>query len=118
MKLTLEQIKQLKVGDTIYLNYYSPHDETVGKTITVSKIGRKYIELDGVSHRIVLATGELTKDYYGYAPVMYPSEQVYKEYLAKIKFTRQIAFYCSSKLTYQQAELINDTLGLDFKLDM
>lgn len=118
MKLTLEQIKQLKVGDTIYLKYDNRYDKFIGKNVTVSKIGRKYIELSGTSHRIVLATGELTKDYYGNAPAMYPSEQACKEHQAKIKFTRQIAFYCSNNLTYQKAELINETLGLGFKLDM
>lgn len=117
MTLTIEQIKQLKIGDTIYLKHDKFYDKSVGKTVTVSKIGRKYIELDGTSHRIELITGELTKDYRGYAPTIYPSEQVYKEYEAKVRFINQVAFYCSKQLTYQQAKLINDTLGLDFKLE-
>lgn len=118
MTLTIEQIKQLKIGDTIYLEHDSRYGKSTGNTVTVSKIGRKYIGLDGTSHRIVVATGELTKDYRGYAPRMFISEQVYREYRAKIKFLNQIAFYCSSQLTFQQAKLINETLGLNFKLEI
>lgn len=118
MRLTLEQVTQLKVGDIIYLKHLKGYSNSIGETVPVTKIGRKYISLEGTSHRIELATGELTRDYRGYAPTMYPSEQVYKEYRAKVKFLNKVAFYCSNQLTYQQAKLINDTLGLNFTLEI
>lgn len=115
MTLSIEQIKQLKIGDTIYLKHDKSYDKSVSKTVTVSKIGRKYIELDGTSHRIELATGNLTKDYRGYTPTLYQSEEHYKDVCHKYQFTLKVRKYCE-KLQYAEAKAINEILGLGFKL--
>lgn len=116
MTLTIEQIKQLKVGDTVYLKHNKIYDKSVGKTVTVSKIGRKYIELDGTSHKIVIETGEITKDYRGYAPTLYQSEEYYEDTFHKYQFILKVRKYCE-KLQYAEAKVINEILGLGFELE-
>lgn len=117
MRLTLEHIKNLKVGDTVYLRHNRYYTFSANTTVAVKKIGRKYIQLDGTSHKIIIETGELTKDYSGYAPDMYTSEHDYNVLVAKNKFTLAVKKYCSG-LTYEEAKAVKELLNLDIKLEI
>lgn len=113
--LTIEQIESLKVGDTVYFKHGKNYQRSKGILCTVSKIGRKYIEFDDTSHKIVIKTGEVTKDYRGYSPMPYLSEEEYDEYESKLKFIENVLKACKD-LSFEQAKLVNDTLKLDVKL--
>lgn len=116
MRFTLEHIKNLKVGDTVFLKHNSYYSFSSSETVTVKKIGKKYIELDDTPHKIVIATGELTKDYRGYAPDMYTSEHDYNVMVAKHKFTLAVRKYCAD-LDFAEAKAVKELLNLDIKLD-
>lgn len=109
--LTLDEINALQVGDTVYLKHDKEYGRSTGETVNVTKIGRTYIELD-TRFKIVKATGELTKDYRGYSPELYKSEQAYNELQLKQDFIQKVKDHIAKNLTYNQAKEISKILGL------
>lgn len=109
MSLTQEQIKNLKVGDTVYIvpnklsNHKSPYESTV------EKIAKKYIYLD-CGRKVEISTGCLVYLGFGANDSVYISEQVYQQKIAENKTIKEVTELIKKGITYQQALLIKKIL--------
>jgi len=102
MSLTQEQIKSLKVGDTVFIaSINSSSYES-----TVEKISKNYIYLE-CGLKIDTVTGFLTGFHYRESAVVYLNEQ---EYIERQTIEDVVELINREGLTYQQALAIKELL--------
>lgn len=95
-------MEKLKVGKTLFLVAYHSHNR--GGTFKLTKVGRKYAELDGIRGRINL--DNFTHDDNGYTYyTVYKSEEEFNEQTER----RRIFDLISNKVRYST----DPAIGLD-----
>ncbi len=106
--LSIDELKQLEVGDTVFI--FTNSKRGFGWNHTVEKIGRKYIYLDQ-QEIIDLTTGKTKKDYRGISLNVWKDEAAYQEDLRKHRYIRKIKSAVEeTKLSYDQALKIDVVL--------